>query len=186
MSNKISLRLFIAVISLLMSSATSLSLAPIDDLVTDSQPIPTEQNNKRFWCNCLCRKHPKKEVCGVDNITYPSACHARCAGVRIASQGSCIDCTLVRCSTQYVPVCGTDGLTHKNYCIMICIDQVAFQHNGECRRGLPCPCPPGAPWVCAVNGQFYQGSCMATCYLKFFLDPLETCGVPPPEQFPLH
>ena len=136
-------------------------------------------NFQEFYCRLRCL-NVQDPVCGVNQKTYPSACHARCANVKVAYKGSCIDCRLVRCSNIYQPVCGTDNLTHKNLCQMICIDHVNLKHLGACPVGIPCPCPPGGPYVCAVNGQFYQGACIAQCYLRFFLQPLLNCGVPPP------
>ena len=170
---------------LLMSGIFSINFTPQDSTSFQSSEeenqILKKEDEKTFYGYHFC-KNINKPVCGVNHKTYPSRCHAKCAGVKVAYPGSCIDCRLVRCSNAYEPVCGTDNLTHKNFCIMICIDKVNFKNYGECKKGLPCPCPPNAPYVCAVNGQFYQGSCIATCYLRFFLQPLENCGTPPPSN----
>ncbi|XP_010128482.1 PREDICTED: serine protease inhibitor Kazal-type 7 [Chlamydotis macqueenii] len=71
-------------------------------------------------------------VCGTDNVTYPNECtlcreilrhrvrdkkhdgrcvKLDCTGYLRSSSGRAIPCTL-----DYMPICGTDGITYKNKC----------------------------------------------------------------------
>ncbi len=69
-------------------------------------------------------------VCGVDGVTYPNSCEAKCKGVNIAYEGKCREPCV--CPALYAPVCGVDGKTYSNKCVAAC-ENVRVAYEGECR-----------------------------------------------------
>ena len=59
------------------------------------------------------------------------------------------------CPRVYAPVCGSNGVTYANECMMGHITQ---SHNGECAPPIVCP-RVYAP-VCGLNGVTYANECM--------------------------
>ncbi|XP_061198312.1 serine protease inhibitor dipetalogastin-like [Saccostrea echinata] len=62
------------------------------------------------------------------------------------------------CSEALEPVCGQDGVTYNNTCIMECAGVTAAENPLSC-----CSCELNYNPVCGINGRSYGNECMATC-----------------------
>ncbi|XP_059716005.1 double-headed protease inhibitor, submandibular gland-like [Haemorhous mexicanus] len=95
-------------------------------------------------------------ICGTNGITYKNKCHfctavASGLDLNLQSYGECfqetvkIDCSSFQlqkggslvCTSEYTPICGSDGRTYSNKC-QFCsaflrgIGGLSFRHHGEC------------------------------------------------------
>ncbi len=123
-------------------------------------------------CNERC-PNEVREVCGDDGVTYPNACRAQCADVGFSGGACPIDpsecgperhcpdrqlCVGGRCCDcpeRQEPMCGADGETYINACVMECagvdprhegrcLSDQPCENSDECRRGFECR-PAGFP-----------------------------------------
>ncbi|XP_071109972.1 agrin-like isoform X4 [Haliotis cracherodii] len=173
-------------------------------------------------CQCPSCNEDFDPVCGEDGITYNNECKLRqekCQhriNIRIKHKGPCNGCENVKCDFHAVcnsdgrraecvciekctdvrdPVCGDDGITYKNECLMKVTSCryrkfISKASGGECGRcsgkvcrfgancengACVCPilCETTHKPICATNGQTYVNRCdmkRAACAQNMELD----------------
>ncbi|ROT63613.1 Kazal-type serine proteinase inhibitor 2 [Penaeus vannamei] len=122
-------------------------------------------------CDFLCPYHIDP-VCGSDGVTYPNLCVLELADclsdedITLAHPGACEAngeaCDTV-CSTNYDPVCGSDGATYPNLCELeraSCLSEedITAAYEGEC-KDCGFPCQDIYDPVCGSDGATYPNLC---------------------------
>lgn len=138
---------------------------------------------------CACTRD-MKPVCGSDGNTYNNVCLLNCAtatnpGLSIRHEGPCADKVIVAdpsdmscaCTRNINPVCGSDGITYNNPCLLNCATaknpQLTIQYEGSCDNRIKvvdspvynpsCACTRNFRPVCGSDGNTYSNPCLLNC-----------------------
>ncbi|XP_014677543.1 PREDICTED: serine protease inhibitor dipetalogastin-like [Priapulus caudatus] len=152
----------------------------LDCIIMDIQTRTTTQ----FVCDC---PDVVAYVCGSDGSTYPNECMLNCARIEqgdddliVEFEGHCDDVTLpgdCNCDDTENFVCGTDGNTYINECMLNCSrdetgsgdDELDVDYSGECGMATtptPCTCQPIIRYVCGTDGETYTNECFLECTVR--------------------
>ncbi|OWA52816.1 hypothetical protein BV898_17259 [Hypsibius exemplaris] len=116
-----------------------------------SCPCPAASPMTKMMCDLsdgLCPANiPKGQICGTDNITHADSCKFICAqqftedlGVQCGGACPCAkagtECS--RCTEEYTPICGTNGITYGNQCMFACARLTIKELFPSCRQECPC------------------------------------------------
>ncbi|XP_061718665.1 serine protease inhibitor dipetalogastin-like [Cydia pomonella] len=147
--------------------------------------------------SCICT-FEYKPVCGMDGTTYPSKCALGCEKSRNPNlvklhDGPCETETVTEevkvakpilptctCTRNFEPICGTDGVTYSNMCLLKCAAQnkpLDKKADGPCedvtvkvvedsKQEPPkksCVCFRNYAPVCGSDGKTYANHCVLGC-----------------------
>lgn len=137
-------------------------------------------------CFRKCTREIIPPFCGSNGKTYNNECvfevdKCRKLGpeLRITSQGRCLDkvesknnenesvfdseCSKIECSRELAHVCGSNGKTYNNFCLLKkqeCLNRnkIEKKHDGKCTICEE-ECPKVKEPICASDGQTYESEC---------------------------
>ncbi|XP_028415163.1 serine protease inhibitor dipetalogastin-like [Dendronephthya gigantea] len=138
-----------------------------------SSPVHAKSREPKCRNYCTLEYNPQ---CGTDGKTYGNPCFliaALCVSdgkVRLAHHGECKPkpeptCAVACPRIRLPPVCGSDGNTYPNYCIL---EETACQfkqnitivHEGLCKPKCQAGCPKNYDPQCGTDGKTYGNPCM--------------------------
>ncbi|CAK1551509.1 unnamed protein product [Leptosia nina] len=137
---------------------------------------------------CICAKI-YLPICGSDDKTYDNECELKCSNnknkieVSIAYNGECKkddgECPDGKCQDDcfcpfyYRPVCGSDGITYENECLLNCKNKEPEKNDGKLivianvgKCSDECICPTFYNPVCGNDDKTYQNECEMQCANK--------------------
>lgn len=98
--------------------------------------------------DCVCTRF-YAPICGTDDNTYANLCTFNCAQLdnnklTVKSHGECVESNILPLDDQCIcqllsdPVCGSDGKTYANKCLLRCEQNhrsdLVIKHFGECKN----------------------------------------------------
>ncbi|XP_055307408.1 serine protease inhibitor dipetalogastin-like [Sitodiplosis mosellana] len=154
-----------------------------------NQEVTTYSNDEQ--CACTFEYHP---VCDSNDQTFTNECEFDCKKKRniqltIKYRGECKMAALTQplptdciCNFMYQPICGSDGQTYSNECILNCAKRrntnLEVKHQGQCHGGdtfaaknvqktvilkRSCICPALYNPVCGTDNKNYSNQCFLGC-----------------------
>lgn len=144
-------------------------------------PLIEELHKGKCKVQVNCPSNIVMPICGTDKRTYHNVCYLQWASqenvangkppINLDYLGVCKKDTGCVCPAVYDPVCGSDGKTYGNLCLLICenkkreqqvppLPPIKVAYKGEC---IKCYCSDVWYPVCASNYQTFGNSCKLDC-----------------------